>query len=174
MVDAYALIGDVSGLAEKIQSFFMQEVISETHSVLKSIVLEVWIYMTHAMNNKYYCNYIYIHIFLPEPNDPAGTDINLIANHYNLMTWEPEKGNISCYLDPEPMIYSFLYKLPNALSFCGHMGGAEARMSNTLVRLLWMYIAIYWSRFHVRKYANACTSNLIFASGICETRCALT
>ncbi|KAI3748213.1 hypothetical protein L6452_11156 [Arctium lappa] len=40
VVDAYALIGDVSGLAEKIQSFFMQEVISETHSVLKSIVLE--------------------------------------------------------------------------------------------------------------------------------------
>lgn len=41
MVDAYALIGDVSGLAEKIQSFFMQEVISETHGVLKNIVLEV-------------------------------------------------------------------------------------------------------------------------------------
>ncbi|GJX35441.1 syndetin-like protein isoform X1, partial [Tanacetum coccineum] len=40
VVDAYALIGDVSGLAEKIQSFFMQEVISETHTVLKSIVLE--------------------------------------------------------------------------------------------------------------------------------------
>ncbi|XP_076921162.1 uncharacterized protein LOC143582500 [Bidens hawaiensis] len=39
VVDAYALIGDVSGLAEKIQSFFMQEVISETHAVLKSIVL---------------------------------------------------------------------------------------------------------------------------------------
>ncbi|KAK1409966.1 hypothetical protein QVD17_36497 [Tagetes erecta] len=40
VVDAYALIGDVSGLAEKIQSFFMQEVISETHAVLKSILLE--------------------------------------------------------------------------------------------------------------------------------------
>ncbi|PPR81106.1 hypothetical protein GOBAR_AA39606 [Gossypium barbadense] len=39
VVDAYALIGDISGLAEKIQSFFMQEVISETHSVLKSIIL---------------------------------------------------------------------------------------------------------------------------------------
>ncbi|KAK9279860.1 hypothetical protein L1049_013542 [Liquidambar formosana] len=39
-VDAYALIGDISGLAEKIQSFFMQEVLSETHSVLKSIVQE--------------------------------------------------------------------------------------------------------------------------------------
>ncbi|KAJ0778351.1 putative vacuolar protein sorting-associated protein [Helianthus annuus] len=40
VVDAYALIGDVSGLAEKIQSFFMQEVISETHAVLKNIVLQ--------------------------------------------------------------------------------------------------------------------------------------
>lgn len=41
VIDAYALIGDISGLAEKIQSFFMQEVLSETHSLLKSIVLEV-------------------------------------------------------------------------------------------------------------------------------------
>ncbi|WJX44069.1 hypothetical protein P8452_31094 [Trifolium repens] len=40
VVDAYALIGDTTGLAEKIQSFFMQEVISETHSVLKAIVHE--------------------------------------------------------------------------------------------------------------------------------------
>ncbi|KAL3530480.1 hypothetical protein ACH5RR_009802, partial [Cinchona calisaya] len=40
VLDAYALIGDVAGLAEKIQSFFMQEVISETQSVLKSIVEE--------------------------------------------------------------------------------------------------------------------------------------
>ncbi|WCJ41648.1 Syndetin [Euphorbia peplus] len=40
VVDAYALIGDVSGLAEKIQSFFLQEVLSETHSVLKNIVQE--------------------------------------------------------------------------------------------------------------------------------------
>ncbi|KAK9072639.1 hypothetical protein SSX86_009074 [Deinandra increscens subsp. villosa] len=40
VVDAYALIGDVSGLAEKIQSFFMQEVISETYEVLKNTVLE--------------------------------------------------------------------------------------------------------------------------------------
>ncbi|KAK8940988.1 hypothetical protein KSP39_PZI009858 [Platanthera zijinensis] len=39
-VDAYALVGDISGLAEKIQSFFMQEVLSETHSLLKDNVLE--------------------------------------------------------------------------------------------------------------------------------------
>ncbi|KAM3398990.1 syndetin [Capsicum galapagoense] len=40
VVDAYALIGDVTGLAEKIQSFFMQEVLSETHSALKTTVQE--------------------------------------------------------------------------------------------------------------------------------------
>ncbi|GMH12147.1 hypothetical protein Nepgr_013988 [Nepenthes gracilis] len=40
VVDAYALVGDVSGLSEKIQSFFMQEALSETHSVLKHLVQE--------------------------------------------------------------------------------------------------------------------------------------
>ncbi|GFP93538.1 coiled-coil domain-containing protein 132 [Phtheirospermum japonicum] len=40
VVDAYALIGDVSGLAEKIQSFFMQEVLSESHSELRTIMQE--------------------------------------------------------------------------------------------------------------------------------------
>jgi len=41
VVDAYALIGDASGLAEKIQSFFMQEILSETHSALKTSLQEV-------------------------------------------------------------------------------------------------------------------------------------
>ncbi|KAK4753762.1 hypothetical protein SAY87_001866 [Trapa incisa] len=40
VIDAYALIGDISGLAEKMQSFFMQEVLSETHSVLRMVMLE--------------------------------------------------------------------------------------------------------------------------------------
>ncbi|XP_058077735.1 uncharacterized protein LOC131226076 isoform X2 [Magnolia sinica] len=40
VLDAYALIGDVAGLAEKIQSFFMQEILSESHSVLKDTVQE--------------------------------------------------------------------------------------------------------------------------------------
>lgn len=49
MVDAYALIGDVSGLAEKIQSFFLQEVLSETHSELKNTVEEVKFYCFEKM-----------------------------------------------------------------------------------------------------------------------------
>ncbi|KAL8136744.1 hypothetical protein V2J09_002745 [Rumex salicifolius] len=40
VIDAYALIGDAAGLGEKIQSFFMQEVLLETHSVLKVLVQE--------------------------------------------------------------------------------------------------------------------------------------
>ncbi|KAG7019305.1 Syndetin [Cucurbita argyrosperma subsp. argyrosperma] len=52
VVDAYALIGDVSGLAEKIQSFFMQEVISETHSALKDIVQEDSIDQTPNMKQQ--------------------------------------------------------------------------------------------------------------------------
>ncbi|GKB93695.1 syndetin-like protein isoform X1, partial [Tanacetum coccineum] len=50
VVDAYALIGDVSGLAEKIQSFFMQEVISETHNVLKIIMLQVCSFMLYDLD----------------------------------------------------------------------------------------------------------------------------
>ena len=41
VLGAYGLLGDTSGLAEKIQSFFMQEVLSKTHLVLTSIVQEV-------------------------------------------------------------------------------------------------------------------------------------
>ncbi|KAL5994593.1 hypothetical protein ACLOJK_024646 [Asimina triloba] len=40
VLDAYAIIGDIAGLAEKIQSFFMQEILSESHSVLKDILQE--------------------------------------------------------------------------------------------------------------------------------------
>ncbi|KAG6503672.1 hypothetical protein ZIOFF_035996 [Zingiber officinale] len=39
-IDAYALMGDIAGLGEKIQSFFMQEVLSQTHSVLKDMISE--------------------------------------------------------------------------------------------------------------------------------------
>ncbi|XP_066389283.1 uncharacterized protein [Miscanthus floridulus] len=40
IVDAYALMGDVSGMAEKMQSFFLQEVLSRTHYVLKEMLEE--------------------------------------------------------------------------------------------------------------------------------------
>lgn len=34
-------MGDIGGMAEKIQSFFLQEVLSQTHLVLKDMVQEV-------------------------------------------------------------------------------------------------------------------------------------
>ncbi|CAN6460698.1 unnamed protein product [Victoria cruziana] len=40
VVDAYALVGDIAGLVEKIQSFYMQEVLSETQMALKAILQE--------------------------------------------------------------------------------------------------------------------------------------
>ncbi|CAL5374793.1 unnamed protein product [Camellia sinensis] len=52
VVDAYALIRDVSGLAEKIQSFFMQEVLSVTHSVLKNILQELLDFWYQVMTNQ--------------------------------------------------------------------------------------------------------------------------
>ncbi|KAF3321188.1 coiled-coil domain-containing protein 132 [Carex littledalei] len=39
-IDAYALMGDVSGMAEKMQSFFLQEVLSQTHAVLRDVLHE--------------------------------------------------------------------------------------------------------------------------------------
>jgi hypothetical protein len=41
VLDAYALMGDVGGMAEKMQSYFLQEVLSETHCVLKEMLEEV-------------------------------------------------------------------------------------------------------------------------------------
>jgi hypothetical protein len=42
VLDAYALMGDVGGMAEKMQSYFLQEVLSETHCVLKEMLEEVY------------------------------------------------------------------------------------------------------------------------------------
>lgn len=63
VVDAYALIGDISGLAEKIQSFFMQEVLSESHSILKTIVQEDQ--EVHMQNNR--LTYSDLCLQIPEP-----------------------------------------------------------------------------------------------------------
>ncbi|XP_031482912.1 uncharacterized protein LOC116252643 isoform X2 [Nymphaea colorata] len=40
VVDAYALVGDIAGLVEKMQSFYMQEVLSDTQTALKDILQE--------------------------------------------------------------------------------------------------------------------------------------
>lgn len=41
--DAYALIGDISGFAEKLQTSLMQILLLETQTVLKDLFFRVWI-----------------------------------------------------------------------------------------------------------------------------------
>jgi hypothetical protein len=41
VIYAFALMGDIGGMAEKMQSFFLQEVLSQTHIVLKEMLEEV-------------------------------------------------------------------------------------------------------------------------------------
>lgn len=45
-------MGDVSGMAEKMQSFFLQEVLSRTHYVLKEMLEEVLDFLYwHALSS---------------------------------------------------------------------------------------------------------------------------
>ncbi|XP_010557376.1 PREDICTED: syndetin-like isoform X1 [Tarenaya hassleriana] len=93
VLDAYALIGDVSGLAEKIQSFFMQEVISETHSVLKANVLEE---NDVAMQNSRH-TYSDLCLQIPEPKfrqcllRTLAVLFQLICSYHEIMCFKPEK-----------------------------------------------------------------------------------
>ena len=41
VVNAYTLLDDVTSLADKVQSFFAQNVVTETHDVLKNLLFEV-------------------------------------------------------------------------------------------------------------------------------------
>ncbi|XP_010521710.1 PREDICTED: syndetin isoform X2 [Tarenaya hassleriana] len=93
VLDAYALIGDVSGLAEKIQSFFMQEVISETHSVLKAIAQED---NGAAMQNTRF-TYSDLCLQIPESKfrhcllRTLDVLFRLMCSFHEIMSFEPEK-----------------------------------------------------------------------------------
>ncbi|KAI9194539.1 hypothetical protein LWI28_006939 [Acer negundo] len=97
VVDAYALIGDVSGLAEKIQSFFMQEVISETHSVLKSIVLEDDV---HVQNSR--LTYSDLCLRIPEPKfrecllKTLAVLFKLMCSYHEIMSFQLENKSSLC------------------------------------------------------------------------------
>ncbi|KAL5765646.1 hypothetical protein ACOSP7_016263 [Xanthoceras sorbifolium] len=97
VVDAYALIGDVSGLAEKIQSFFMQEVISETHSVLKSIVLEDDIHMQNSR-----LTYSDLCLRIPEPKfrecllKTLAVLFKLMCSYHEIMSFQLENKISLC------------------------------------------------------------------------------
>ncbi|KAH7663045.1 Vacuolar protein sorting-associated protein 54 N-terminal [Dioscorea alata] len=92
-VDAYALIGDVSGLAEKIQSFFMQEVLSQTHSVLKDIVHEE--IANNAQRNRF--TYSDLCVQIPESKfrqcllKTLDVLFRLMCSYHAIMCFHPEK-----------------------------------------------------------------------------------
>ncbi|KAL2557427.1 hypothetical protein Fot_02166 [Forsythia ovata] len=93
VVDAYALIGDVSGLAEKIQSFFMQEVLSETHSVLRTILQEDLENPNMQSNRLTYSD---LCIQIPESKfrqcllATLAMMFKLMSSYYAIMNFQPE------------------------------------------------------------------------------------
>ncbi|KAL2541061.1 Vacuolar protein sorting-associated protein [Abeliophyllum distichum] len=93
VVDAYALIGDVSGLAEKIQSFFMQEVLSETHSVLRTILQEDLENPNMQSNRLTYSD---LCIQIPESKfrqcllATLAMIFKLMSSYYAIMNFQPE------------------------------------------------------------------------------------
>ncbi|KAJ8642936.1 hypothetical protein MRB53_004684 [Persea americana] len=96
VLDAYALIGDISGLAEKIQSFFMQEVLSESHSVLKDIVQE-----DPKLHNTLRTRLTYSDLCLQIPESKfrqcllQTLDIlfKLMCSYYAIMSFQPKRND---------------------------------------------------------------------------------
>ncbi|KAL9243718.1 hypothetical protein vseg_017573 [Gypsophila vaccaria] len=94
VIDAYALIGDVSGLAEKIQSFFMQEVLSETHSAVKTAVQEDQ--DTDSSQNSSRLTYSDLCLQIPESKfrscllGTLAVLFRLMCSYYAIMSFQPE------------------------------------------------------------------------------------
>ncbi|XAR60054.1 hypothetical protein NMG60_11033286 [Bertholletia excelsa] len=99
VVDAYALIGDVSGLAEKIQSFFMQEVLSETHSVLRNILQEDLEPSNVRSSRHTYsdlCHQIPESKFRQCLLATLAVLFKLMSSYYAIMTFQPEDEVPAC------------------------------------------------------------------------------
>ncbi|KAJ4903130.1 hypothetical protein Rs2_17081 [Raphanus sativus] len=100
VLDAYALIGDVSGLAEKIQSFFMQEVISETHSVLKTVVGE---------------------------DSSAATQVSRLT-YSDLCLQTPESKFRQCLLRTLAVLFQLIYSYHEIMSFAPEKKGKASEL----------------------------------------------
>ncbi|XP_058199985.1 uncharacterized protein LOC131314987 isoform X1 [Rhododendron vialii] len=100
VVDAYALIGDVSGLAEKIQSFFMQEVLSETHSVLKNLLqgdLETSNMQSSRLTYSDLCHQIPESKFRQCLLTTLAVVFKLLSSYYAIMSFQPDCKVSSCH-----------------------------------------------------------------------------
>ncbi|KAG2550761.1 hypothetical protein PVAP13_9KG321000 [Panicum virgatum] len=95
-VDAYALMGDVSGMAEKMQSFFLQEVLSRTHCVLKEMLEEE--VGNNTQRNRF--TYSDLCVQVPEPKlrpcllRTLETLFSLMCSYYAIMSFSQGDKNI--------------------------------------------------------------------------------
>ncbi|CAN6294401.1 unnamed protein product [Urochloa humidicola] len=96
VVDAYALMGDVSGMAEKMQSFFLQEVLSRTHCVLKDMLEEE--VGNNTQKNRF--TYSDLCVQVPEPKlrpcllKTLESLFSLMCSYYAIMSFSPGDQNI--------------------------------------------------------------------------------
>ncbi|XP_042511409.1 syndetin [Macadamia integrifolia] len=127
VVDAYALIGDITGLAEKIQSFFMQEVLSETHSVLKSIVQEDQGLHIVEKNRLTYSD---LCLQIPESRfrqcllGTLGVLFKLMCSYYSIMSFQPDKMDSECRT-------KHVKQNPNDISACSEDVHLPKNLSNS-------------------------------------------
>lgn len=124
-VDAYALVGDVAGLAEKIQSFFMQEVLSDTHSVLKDIVQEE--IGNNTQRNR--LTYSDLCALIPESKfrecllTTLDALFRLMSSYYAIMSFQPEEE------DSEYQTSNINLKFVNCINV-GHQTDSGSRAAN--------------------------------------------
>ncbi|KAK3043631.1 hypothetical protein RJ639_001693 [Escallonia herrerae] len=118
VVDAYALIGDVSGLAEKVQSFFMQEVLSETHAALKNILQETFwgpglssicsyfLVLDLSLTSSYRFTYSDLCHRIPESKfrqcllATLAVLFKLMCSYYSILSFQPELKGSACHTAP--------------------------------------------------------------------------
>ncbi|KAH7838359.1 hypothetical protein Vadar_025411 [Vaccinium darrowii] len=127
VVDAYALIGDVSGLAEKIQSFFMQEVLSETHSVLKNLLqgdLETSNMQTSRLTYSDLCHRIPESKFRQCLLTTLAVVFKLLSSYYAIMSFQPDCKVSSCHT---PQIKQNQDDLPGVIQNVDSVNGSSCR-----------------------------------------------
>eukprot|EP01018_Ginkgo_biloba_P020518 Gb_32393 [translate_table: standard] len=105
VVDAYALIGDISGFAEKLQNVFMQIVLSETQTVLKDFVSQGL--DSQAMQRKSRLTYNDLCLHLPESKfrhcllKTLEVLFDLMCSYHAMMTWQfPERETKDQFMQP--------------------------------------------------------------------------
>ncbi|XP_062205104.1 uncharacterized protein LOC133907097 [Phragmites australis] len=96
VIDAYALMGDIGGMAEKMQSFFLQEVLSQTHCVLKEMLEEEIGNNTHRNRFTYsdLCVQVPESKFRPCLLRTLESLFSLMCSYYAIMSFSPGEKNI--------------------------------------------------------------------------------